>query len=123
MSKEKLLKNLCRELDELGEKRELSMSDLEKAEKMSTAAKNLMKMEMMEEEGYSGAGEWEARGDYGRASYPRRGSYERDGSYDGRDYSGRQHYVRGHYSRDPYQAEAEMDPRNRMQSFQNDMRW
>lgn len=90
MSKAKLIKNLCRELDELGEKRELSMSDLEKAEKLSSAAKNLMKMEAMEGEGYSGDGEWEARGNYGRrgsydmgfheirGEYPARSRYSRD---------------------------------------------
>lgn len=124
MSKEKLLKNLCRELDELGEKRELSMSDLEKAEKMSTAAKNLMKMDIMEEDGYSGDGDWEARGAYSRRGYSRRSSYEGDGSYEGGGYSGRRHYVRGHYSRDAYPQE-DMDPRERMERFQNDMssRW
>lgn len=111
MSKAKLIKNLCRELDELGEKRELSMSDLEKADKLASAAKNLMKMDRMESEGYSGAGEWEARGEYGR-----RGSYERDGSYDGGGYSGRRRY-----SRDAYPVDVE--PRERMERFQNDMRW
>lgn len=117
MSKAKLIKNLCRELDELGEKRELSMSDIERAEKMSAAAKNLMKMEMYEDEGYSGDGEWEAKGEYSRRGYSRRSSYD-DGGY-----SGRRHYVTGHYSRDAYPMTGEADPMERREQFQNDMRW
>lgn len=115
MSKERLIKTLCRELDELGEKRELTMSDLEKAEKLSSAAKNLMKMEAMEAEGYSGA--WEAHGGYARDSYARRGSYDGGGSYEGgRGYSGRRRYSRDAYPMDD-------DPRERMDRFQNEMKW
>lgn len=106
---DKLRDNLCRELDALGEKRDMSMSDLEKVEKMTTAVKNLYKIEMYEGEGYSGAGEWDARGYYGRgSSYANRG----------------EHYVRPHYSRDGY-PDRGMSERDRMTDYREAMdgRW
>lgn len=77
---------LCKELDELARKGELGAGDLEIAHKLTSTIKNIDKIDMMESDGYSGGGDWEAdmRGTYGRgSSYARRGS----------------HYVRGHYSR------------------------
>jgi hypothetical protein len=77
---------LCKELDELARKGELGAGDLEIAHKLTATIKNIDKIDMMESDGYSGGGDWEAdmRGAYGRgSSYARRGS----------------HYVRGHYSR------------------------
>ena len=77
---------LCKELDELARKGELGAGDLEIAHKLTATIKNIDKIDMMESDGYSGGGDWEAdmRGTYGRgSSYARRGS----------------HYVRGHYSR------------------------
>lgn len=81
---------LCKELDELARKGDLGAGDLEIAHKLTDTIKNIDKIEMMEEDGYSGrysrGGDWEAdaRGTYGRGnSYARRGT----------------HYVRGHYSR------------------------
>lgn len=81
---------LCRELEELSQKDELSVGDLDLAHKLTDTIKNIDKIEMLEsEDGYSRAGGWEARGTYGRYN---------DG---GNSYARRaQHYVRGHYSRD-----------------------
>lgn len=81
---------LCRELEELAEKENLSMGDLDLAHKLTDTIKNIDKIVMLEEEkGYSRAGGWEARGTYGRYN---------DG---GNSYAGRgEHYVQGHYSRD-----------------------
>lgn len=81
---------LCKELDEISRKGELGAGDLDIVHKLASTIKNLDKIEMMENDGYSErysrGGDWEAdmRGTYGRgSSYARRGT----------------HYVRGHYSR------------------------
>ena len=84
---------LCAELDEIGKKSEMSAGDLETVHKLTDTVKNIDKIVMLEDDGYSRDedysrdGDWSAnmRGNYGRgSSYARRGS----------------HYVRGHYSRD-----------------------
>lgn len=78
---------LCAELDEIGKKGEMSAGDLETVHKMTDTIKNIDKIVMLEDDGYSRDGDWSAnmRGNYGRgSSYARRGS----------------HYVRGHYSMD-----------------------
>lgn len=77
---------LCKELDEVAQRGTLGAGELEIVHKLTDTIKNIDKIEMMESEGYSGGGDWEAdmRGTYGRgSSYARRGT----------------HYVRGHYSR------------------------
>ena len=81
---------LCKELDEIARKGELGAGDLDIAHKLVSTIKNIDKIDMMEDDGYSEhysrGGDWEAdmRGTYGRgSSYARRGT----------------HYVRGHYSR------------------------
>lgn len=81
---------LCRELEEISGKGELTAGALETVHKLTDTIKNIDKIGMLEEEeGYSRAGDWEARGRFGHPhddghSYARRG----------------RHYVRGHYSRD-----------------------
>ena len=78
---------LCNELDEIGKKGEMSAGDLETVHKLTDTIKNIDKITMLEEGGYSRDEDYSAnmRGNYGRgSSYARRGS----------------HYVRGHYSRD-----------------------
>ncbi len=83
---EDLRETLCKELDEIARKG-MSAGDLEAVHKLTDTVKNIDKICMLEEGGYSGAGEWEADmlGTYGRgSSYANRGK----------------HYVRGHYSRD-----------------------
>ncbi len=74
---------LCRELDEISEKGEINVGDLETIHKLTSSIKNIYKIEMFEENSYYSNGR----------------SYDGGNSYD--DYSGR-HYVRGHYSRDGY---------------------
>ena len=88
---------LCDELDELVRKGELGAGDLEIAHKLTDTIKNIDKIEMLEDDGYS------RDGDYSR-SYSRDGDWHSDmrGAYD-RDMSNARrgtHYVRGHYSRD-----------------------
>lgn len=99
---------LCKELEEITRKGELSAGSLETAHKLTDTIKNIDKIMMLEGEddgysqrrgysrdgGYSRAGEWEARGRFGRP-------YDEGGS----SYANRgQHYVRGHYSRDDGRA-------------------
>lgn len=103
---------LCEELDEIAKKPELGAGDLDILHKLTGTIKNIDKIEMLEDdgysrsdgvrrdEGYSSGGEWAAdmRGTYGRgSSHARRG----------------QHYVRGHYSR--------ADGRERMREQMEDM--
>lgn len=91
-----LKEKLCEELEEIGRKGELSAGDLETVHKLTDTIKNIYKIGMLEEDGYSHAGDWEAMGRYDDdMSYARRrrdsmGRYVRD-ERDGRD---------GRYSRD-----------------------
>lgn len=85
-----LKEKLCRELDEIARKPEMSAGDLETVHKLTDTIKNIDKIGMLEENGeYSQAGDWEMEG---RGSYNRGSSYANCGK----------HYVRGHYSRDGY---------------------
>ena len=61
---------LCKELDEIADKREMSAGDLDAIQKLTSSIKNTYKIEMAEDGGYSRDGEWEAdmRGTYGRGS-------------------------------------------------------
>ena len=77
---------LCKELDEIARKGELGAGDLEIIHKLTDTIKNLDKIEMLEDGGYSQAGDWEIEGRaYNRgSSYARRkrdsmGRYSRDG--------------------------------------------
>ena len=82
-----LKEKLCDELEEIARKGELGAGDMEIIHKLTDTIKNLDKIEMMEDGGYSQAGDWEAdmRGTYGRgSSYRGRkrdsiGRYSRDG--------------------------------------------
>ena len=86
-----LKEKLCDELDEIARKGELGAGDLEIVHKLTDTIKNLDKIEMLEDGGYSQEG------------YSREGSnsYARGSSYANRG----KHYVRGHYSRDGYSME------------------
>ena len=77
---------LCKELDEIARKPEMGAGDLEIIHKLTDTIKNLDKIEMLEDGGYSQEG------------YSREGSnsYARGSSYANRG----KHYVRGHYSQD-----------------------
>ena len=81
-----LKEKLCDELEEIAKKGELGAGDLEIIHKLTDTIKNLDKIEMMEDGGYSQAGDWEIEGRaYNRgSSYARRkrdsmGRYSRDG--------------------------------------------
>ena len=83
---------LCKELDELARKGDLGAGDLEIAHKLTDTIKNIDKIEMMEDDGYSRDGDYSRGGDWQadmRGTYGRGSSYARRGT----------HYVRGHYSR------------------------
>lgn len=72
------------ELDKIARKPELSAGDLEAAHKLTDTIKNIDKICMLEEDGYSEGGYYDDGTSYGRgSSYANRGK----------------HYVRGHYSR------------------------
>ena len=87
---------LCKELDEIARKPEMGAGDLEIIHKLTDTIKNLDKIEMLEDGGYSQAGDWEMEG---------RGSYNRGSSYRGRKrdsmgrYSREGRGGRGGYSR------------------------
>lgn len=87
---DELRDTLCRELDEIAKKGELSAGDLETVDKLTHTMKNLDKIMMGE--GYSSAGDWYAMGNYGRDSY--RPDYR-----DGISYRGRRRDSMGRYSR------------------------
>ena len=90
----KLREKMCKELDALAARPNLNMGELELVHKITDTIKNLDKISMLEDSGYS---ETRGRG-RSRSSY----GYD-DSSYDGYmsddGYSDRaRHYVRGHYS-------------------------
>lgn len=87
---EELKELLCRELDEITEKGELSAGSLETVHKLTDSIKNIDKIMMLEEDGYSQGGDWEARGMYGHHSYDEGGN----------SYRGRKRDSMGRYSRD-----------------------
>lgn len=84
-----LKEKLCEELDEIARKDDMSAGDLEAAHKLTDTIKNILKIDMLEDDGeYSRAGEWEAKGRFGD-------NYDRDSSYRG----GRHRDSMGRYSR------------------------
>ena len=89
---------LCKELDEISRKGELGAGDLDIVHKLASTIKNLDKIEMMEDDGYSRDGDYSRDSDYSRGGdwqADMRGTYGRGSSYARRG----THYVRGHYSR------------------------
>jgi hypothetical protein len=90
---------LCRELDEIAEKGELSAGDLETVDKLTHTLKNLDKIMMGGE--YSNAGDWYAMGNYGR---------------DGVSYRGRKRDSMGRYSR----ADAREDMAEKLRRMMDD---
>ncbi len=97
MNLHKLKEMVCMELDRFESKDRLSGSDIHYIWEVTDTIKNLLKIMMLEDGGYSHddgysnnggysrGGRWEANGMYGMSH---------DGGYSGK------HYVRGHYSRD-----------------------
>lgn len=106
---EALKKKLCKELEEIKERKNLGMAEIEIIDKLTHSIKSIGAIMQMDEGEYS-YGDMSSRGSY-RRSYDGR-SYGDDNSgnysersynsrsYDGdRSYSNRgMHYVRGHYS-------------------------
>lgn len=96
-SMENLKRMICKEIDEIAEKGEMSPGDLNVINKLIVTKEKLLRIEEIEEDlGYSEDGEWRANGSYGRGnsytggnnSYGRGSSYARDNSYArGRRYS------------------------------------
>ena len=89
----KLKKLLCKELEEITEKGELSAGSLETIDKLTHSIKSLDTIMAMEDggysrdDGYSGARRRDSMGRYADgASYERYNNY-RDGGYSGRRYS------------------------------------
>ena len=88
---------LCDELEEIARKGELGAGDLDIIHKLTDTIKNICKIDMLDDDGYSRDGDWMARGTYDRGhSYRGRkrdsmGRYSRDGRMmprrDGRMYS------------------------------------
>lgn len=79
-----LKEKLCKELEEYAQKSNMNAGDLEMIHKLTDTIKNVDKIVMLEESGYSQEADMEG------------GSYARGSSYANRG----KHYVRGHYSRD-----------------------
>lgn len=101
---------LCKELDKISEKGDLSAGTLETAHKLTDTIKNIDKIMMLEEDGgYSERGDmmpYSQRRGYSRDGYSRDGDWEARGrfghSYDegGSSYAGRRRDAMGRYSRD-----------------------
>lgn len=104
---EDLRETLCRELNEIAEKGELSAGDLETVDKLTHTLKNLDKIMMGE--GYSNAGDWYAMGNYGRDGY-------RDDYRIGTSYRGRKRDSMGRYSR----ADAREDMADKLRHMMDD---
>ena len=97
-SMHKLREKLCKELHTLSTRANLNMGDLALVHTLTDTIKNIDKIAMFEDAGYSEArGRGRGRSSYGDMSY---GDNSYDGSrYGDSDYSDRaRHYVRGHYS-------------------------
>lgn len=93
-----ILDKICDELEEAAEKikrqGKMSAAELKEIGDMIDVKKNILKVEMLEDGGYSQAGDWEAMGRM-NGTYGRGNTYERGNSYANRG----EHWVRGHYSR------------------------
>lgn len=100
---EDLRETLCRELDEIAGKGDLSAGDLETVDKLTHTLKNLDKIMMGGE--YSNTGDWYAMGNYGR-----------DGYRDDYRYRGRKRDSMGRYSR----ADAKDDMADKLRRMMDD---
>lgn len=100
---------LCKELDEIARKGELGAGDLEIIHKLTDTIKNLDKIEMLEDGGYSQAGDWEAdmRGTYGRGSSYRGRKRDSMGRYSREGRGGRGGYSR-HDAKEAMMEQMEM---------------
>ena len=103
---------LCTDLDQYAKKGSLTRNDLDTVHMITDTVKNLEKITMMEEEGYSyGEGNWNAMGSYSNGRMPMSddrysGRRYRDNGYDNTN-SGRR-YMRNNYSNDSENMEDRM---------------
>ena len=106
---DKLRDKLCDELDEIARKPETGAGDLEIIHKLTDTIKNLDKIEMLEDGGYSQAGDWEAdmRGTYGRGSSYRGRKRDSMGRYSREGRGGRGGYSR-HDAKEAMMEQMEM---------------
>lgn len=99
-----LKKKLCKELEEIADKRELSAGDLEVVDKLTHSIKSIVTIMAMDDsgysynDGYSGARRRDSMGRYADGAYDDGYSGRRysDGGYSGRRYSrdeGKSHMV------------------------------
>lgn len=104
-----LKEKLCDELEEIARKGELGAGDLEIIHKLTDTIKNLDKIEMLEDGGYSQAGDWEAdmRGTYGRGSSYRGRKRDSMGRYSREGRGGRGGYSR-HDAKEAMMEQMEM---------------
>lgn len=104
-----LKEKLCDELEEIARKGEFSAGDLEAVHKLTDTIKNLDKIEMLEDGGYSQAGDWEAdmRGTYGRGSSYRGRKRDSMGRYSREGRGGRGGYSR-HDAKEAMMEQMEM---------------
>ena len=104
-----LKEKLCKELDEIARKPEMGAGDLEIIHKLTDTIKNLDKIEMLEDGGYSQAGDWEAdmRGTYGRGSSYRGRKRDSMGRYSREGRGGRGGYSR-HDAKEAMMEQMEM---------------
>lgn len=100
---------LCDELEEIARKGELGAGDLEIIHKLTDTIKNIDKIEMLEDDGYSQAGDWEAdmRGTYGRGSSYRGRKRDSMGRYSREGRGGRGGYSR-HDAKEAMMEQMEM---------------
>ena len=90
-----LKEKMCRELEEIARKPEMSPGDLEAVHKLTDTIKNIDKIEMLEEDGYS------QRYNMDNTIYSRGNSYANRGKHLVRSHYSREHRdSRGRYSRD-----------------------
>lgn len=97
-SMETLREKMCLELDKIAESTELKGPAIDAAYKISCIVKNLDKILMCEDGGYSRDGAWEARGMFGYGNSFNDGGYSNRRDNMGR-YSQNGSYGRGDYSR------------------------
>lgn len=107
---EKLEKMLCKELEKMSEKGELTPTSLETIHKLTDTIKNLSKIEVLEAQKEGGYSERRySRDGYSRDGYSERRMYSRDGDWEARgnySYDGGSsyanpngaHYIDGEYS-------------------------
>lgn len=122
----KLKSKLFKELEEMAEKSNYNIADVEEMHVLTDTIKNICKIMMLEDGGgYSHDGDWEARGSYERGNSSRRkrdsmGRYSRDDGYSRDGYSRESSYARRMYSRDDAKSRMVEQMESMMDQASND---